>query len=379
MNATAQIRSVLMIEAVAAARLGQKGLARRLFNEIIEKDPHSEQALLWLAALADTPDESIRSLEQVLVINPNNQQAISALAVQKLHQTAKPTEVPLPPAPPARALPAAPFQGNGRIRTLSVSEPSPVRNGHTREGEKHAPVRPQLQFERAIRRVSHCPMCNSESSEPPQRCAHCGCFLSIDDLWLIAENRGADEDILTIAIERWKSKAVDQPFEANLNVGKALLSLNRSAEALPYLERACKAREDATDIRTVTETLRARKLVVAVDDSQTVRKLVAVNLERNGYRVLTVEDGVSALAKLDSYQPHLILLDISLPKVDGYEICRIVRKHQDLKKVPVVMLSGKDGFFDRVKGKIAGANDYLTKPFDLFALTKVLEKHLGTN
>jgi twitching motility two-component system response regulator PilG len=377
MNATAQIRSVLMIEAVAAARLGQKGLARRLFNEIIEKDPHSEQALLWLAALADTPDESIRSLEQVLVMNPNNQQAISALAVQRLHQTAKPTEVPLPPAPPARALPAAPFQGNGRIRTLSVSEPSPVRAGGLREGP--APPRPQLQFERAIRRVSHCPMCNSESAEQVQRCAHCGCFLSIDDLWLIAENRGADEDVLTVAIERWKSKASEQPFEANLNIGKALLSLNRSAEALPYLEQACKVREDATDIRTVTETLRARKLVIAVDDSQTVRRLVAVNLERNGYRVLTVEDGVSALGKLDQFPPDLVLLDVSLPKVDGYEICRILRKHQDLKGVPVVMLSGKDGFFDRVKGKIAGANDYLTKPFDLFALTKVLEKHLGPN
>ena len=88
-----------MIEAVAAARLGQKGLARRLFNEIVEKDPGSEHALLWLAALADTPDESIRALEQVLVINPHNQQALSALAVQKMHQTAKPAEVPLPPPP----------------------------------------------------------------------------------------------------------------------------------------------------------------------------------------------------------------------------------------------------------------------------------------
>jgi twitching motility two-component system response regulator PilG len=377
MNATAQNRSALMIEAVAAARLGQKGLARRLFNEIVEKDPGSEQALLWLAALADTPDESVRALEQVLVINPNNQQALSALAVQKMHQTAKPAEVPLPPPPSSRALPAGPFGQPGRLRAVSVSDPSPIPSAPQPAGDETGGSGRVLQFQRAIRRVWNCPMCKVEHPEPVHRCTHCGCYLALEDLWQIADNRGADEEILAKALEHWTQKLNEEPFEAHLNVARALLGLNRSAEALPHLQKACALREDAAEIRTFTETLKFRKLIVAVDDSQTVRKLVSVSLERKGYRVLTVADGVLALAKLEDFRPDLVLLDISLPKVDGYEICRILRKHEGLKGVPVVMLSGKDGFFDKVKGKIAGANDYLTKPFDVVALSKVLEKHLG--
>jgi len=378
-NAGASSRSVLMIEAVAAARLGQKGLARRLFNEIIEKEPHFEQALLWLAALADTPDESIRALEQVLVINPANQQAISALAVQKMHQTARPTEVLLPPPPASRALPAAPFQSVARIRAISSTGGSPVHVSGSAisaatEGAGAQAARPQ--FERAIRKIFQCPLCNHSHPESSDRCSHCGGMLKLCDLWQIAENRGADEELLARAIERWSGRLSIEPYEANLNIARALLSLNRSGEALPYLERACSLR-DAPDLETFTSSLRARKLIIAVDDSQTIRKLVAVNLERRGFRVVAVEDGMQALTKFEEYKPDLLLLDVSLPKVDGYEVCRIIRKHKLLKSTPVVMLSGKDGFFDRVKGKLAGANDYLTKPFDLPALLRVLEKHLG--
>lgn len=378
MNAGASSRSVLMIEAVAAARLGQKGLARRLFNEIIEKEPHFEQALLWLAALADTPDESIRALEQVLVINPTNQQAISALAVQKMHQTARPTEVLLPPPPASRALPAAPFQSVARIRAISSKDGAPVHvsgSAGSAAAESVAQA-PRPQFERAIRKVFPCPLCNHGHSESSDRCGHCGGMLKLGDLWQIAENRGADEELLARAIERWSGRLSIEPYEANLNIARALLSLNRSGEALPYLERACGLR-DAPDLEKFTAALRARKLIIAVDDSQTIRKLVAVNLERRGYRVLTVEDGMQALARFEEYTPDLLLLDISLPKVDGYEVCRIIRKHKLLKNTPVVMLSGRDGFFDRMKGKLAGASDYLTKPFDLPALLRVLEKHLG--
>lgn len=380
-NAGASSRSVLMIEAVAAARLGQKGLARRLFNEIIEKEPHFEQALLWLAALADTPDESIRALEQVLVINPANQQAISALAVQKMHQTARPTEVLLPPPPASRALPAAPFQSVARIRAISSTDGSPVHVSGSAVGASPGEMgsgaqAPRPQFERAIRKVFQCPLCNHSHSESSDRCNHCGGMLKLGDLWQIAENRGADEELLARAIECWSGRLSVEPYEANLNIARALLSLNRSGEALPYLERACSLR-DAPDLETFTAALRARKLVIAVDDSQTIRKLVSVNLERRGFRVLAVEDGMQALARFEEYKPDLLLLDISLPKVDGYEVCRIIRKHKLLKSTPVVMLSAKDGFFDRVKGKLAGANDYLTKPFDLPALLRVLEKHLG--
>ncbi len=382
LQATASNRSVLMIEAVAAARLGQKGLARRLFNEIVEKDPTSEHAMLWLAALADTPDESVRALEQVLIINPQNEHAIKALEVQKLHLTAKPTEVPLPP-PTTRALAAGPFQSPTRMLRSSASD---AKNGRdavsafgpqpTMKEQSEAP-KPAPQFQRAIRKVSNCPICQAEHLMPPARCSHCGCYLTLDNLSQINENRGAEEDILKGAIEVWKARLGSDPFNANLNMARALLSLHRSAEALVTLHAALTQQPEDAELRKFAGALESRKLIVAVDDSQTIRKLVAVHLERKGYRVLTVEDGVEALNRFAEFKPDLVLLDVSLPKVDGYEICRILRKDPDLKCVPIVMLSGRDGFFDRVRGKLAGANDYLTKPFDVIALMKTLNKHLA--
>ncbi len=366
-----------MIEAVAAARLGQKGLARRLFNEIIEKDPHSEQALLWLAALADTPDESIRALEQVLLINPNNEQATKALEVQKMHQVAKPTEVPLPP-PTTRALPAGPFQSPSRMQRRNAAADAAAREMASvlREEGNAAPGAPPPHYQRAIRRVYHCPICEAEHLNLPDRCNHCGCFLSLDDPARIAENRGVDEELLLRAIAAWQAKLPFEPLTANVNLGRALLSLNRSAEALLHLSAATELEPGNSELRNITDMLRARKLIVAVDDSLTVRKLVSVHLERRGYRVLALDDGLAALSKLEEFRPDLILLDISLPKVDGYEICKLLRKHSELKKVPVIMLSGRDGFWDRLRGRMAGATEYITKPFEISTLAQVLARHL---
>jgi twitching motility two-component system response regulator PilG len=127
----------------------------------------------------------------------------------------------------------------------------------------------------------------------------------------------------------------------------------------------------------VLETLRSRKLVLAVDDSPTVRRLISVSLERKGYRVVTAEDGMQALAKLADHMPDLVLLDITMPKMDGYEVCKVIKRNQMMKKVPVLMLSGKDGIFDKLKGRISGATDYISKPFDVAMLLHALDRHLG--
>jgi twitching motility two-component system response regulator PilG len=102
---------------------------------------------------------------------------------------------------------------------------------------------------------------------------------------------------------------------------------------------------------------------MVVDDSPTVRKILSLTLERAGYGVLTATDGESALGTLEEAVPDLILLDISMPKLDGYEVCKRIKSSARTAHVPVVMLSGKDAFFDKVKGRMAGATEYLTKPF----------------
>jgi twitching motility two-component system response regulator PilG len=116
--------------------------------------------------------------------------------------------------------------------------------------------------------------------------------------------------------------------------------------------------------------------VLVVDDSPTIRKVVELTLKREQIRVLGAADGLSALAMVADEKPDLVLLDIMLPRMDGYQICQIIRRNKDYKKLPVIMLSGKDGLFDRVRGRLAGSTEYITKPFDPNELVRVVRKHL---
>src|ERR671925_1188951 len=116
--------------------------------------------------------------------------------------------------------------------------------------------------------------------------------------------------------------------------------------------------------------------VLVVDDSPTVRKIVEMTLQRERIKVITAGDGLSALTSVADEMPALILLDIQLPRMDGYHICQIIRKNLQFRQIPIIMLSGKDGLFDKMRGKIAGSTEYLTKPFDSVELVQTVKKHL---
>jgi twitching motility two-component system response regulator PilG len=118
------------------------------------------------------------------------------------------------------------------------------------------------------------------------------------------------------------------------------------------------------------------KVILVVDDSPTVCKIVQVTLTKMGYRVVIAEDGLEALAKIEEEKPDLILLDIMMPHMDGYQVCSLIKRKPHYKHIPVVMLSGKDGFFDKVRGRLAGSTGYITKPFQPNELTETVEKHL---
>jgi twitching motility two-component system response regulator PilG len=117
-------------------------------------------------------------------------------------------------------------------------------------------------------------------------------------------------------------------------------------------------------------------VVLVVDDSPTVRKIVQLTLQRERIRVVTAGDGLSALAAVTDEEPDLILLDIMLPRMDGYNICQVIRKNLAYRDMPIIMLSGKDGLFDRMRGKLAGSTEYITKPFDSAELVAVVKRHL---
>ena len=103
--------------------------------------------------------------------------------------------------------------------------------------------------------------------------------------------------------------------------------------------------------------------VLVVDDSNTIRRSAEIFLKQGGHEVLLAEDGFDALAKVNDYQPDLIFCDILMPRLDGYQTCAIIKRNAKFSAVPVVMLSSKDGVFDKARGRMAGAQDYLTKPF----------------
>ena len=117
-------------------------------------------------------------------------------------------------------------------------------------------------------------------------------------------------------------------------------------------------------------------VVLVVDDSPTVRKIVQLTLQRERIRVVTAGDGLSALAAVSDEEPDLILLDIMLPRMDGYNICQVIRRNMAYKDMPIIMLSGKDGLFDKMRGKLAGSTEYITKPFDSAELVQTVKRYL---
>ena len=122
-------------------------------------------------------------------------------------------------------------------------------------------------------------------------------------------------------------------------------------------------------------------LIVCIDDSKTVQKQVKMTLQAAGYQVLGILDPTTALKDLSQHKPSVIFMDINMPNINGYDLCALLRKSQKFKDIPIVMLTGRDGMIDRVRAKIAGANDYLTKPCDpnqLIAMAKILENSVVT-
>jgi len=103
--------------------------------------------------------------------------------------------------------------------------------------------------------------------------------------------------------------------------------------------------------------------VMVIDDSKTIRRTAETLLVREGCEVVTATDGFEALSKIADQNPQIIFVDIMMPRLDGYQTCALIKNNQTFKTVPVIMLSSKDGLFDKARGRIVGSEQYLTKPF----------------
>jgi twitching motility two-component system response regulator PilG len=114
--------------------------------------------------------------------------------------------------------------------------------------------------------------------------------------------------------------------------------------------------------------------VLVIDDSNTIRRSAEIFLKQGGHEVVLAEDGFDALAKVNDYQPQIIFCDILMPRLDGYQTCAIIKRNARFSGVPIVMLSSKDGVFDKARGRMVGAQDYLTKPFTKDQLLQAVQQ-----
>ena len=115
--------------------------------------------------------------------------------------------------------------------------------------------------------------------------------------------------------------------------------------------------------------------VLVIDDSNTIRRSAEIFLKQGGYEVLLAEDGFDALAKVNDHDPDLIFCDILMPRLDGYQTCAIIKRNAKFSDVPVIMLSSKDGLFDKARGRMVGSEDYLTKPFTKDQLLAAVQQY----
>ena len=117
--------------------------------------------------------------------------------------------------------------------------------------------------------------------------------------------------------------------------------------------------------------------VMVIDDSNTIRRSAEIFLKAAGCEVILAEDGFDALAKIADQHPQVIFVDIMMPRLDGYQTCALIKRNAKFKSTPVIMLSSKDGLFDRARGRMAGSDQYLTKPFTQDSLIEAVNNYIG--
>ncbi len=332
-HATTALPEALVRAGSAAIKAGEKVQARTLLREATALAPKNENAWLWRAGVAETPEEGCECLQAVLTLNPNNARAKKGLAQ---------------------------FQLQLQEQLMAQSRP-----------------------------MWRCPLCEKAALKPEVVCSACRAVVSIDDPALFDKPTGADVELMRTAANRLYADLQKKPTPvAAYALGLAYLNLGHTDEGLNALWSAVNVRSADSKLAVAVERLNrrhqarvvkpaARPIVQIVDDSPTVRKLVATTLTNAGYQVVESGDGYEAAERVRlNGAPQLFLLDVNMPGMDGFELCKVLRGNPETAKVPIIFLTGKDGFFNKLRGQWAGAAEYLTKPFDPQRLLKAVAKQL---
>lgn len=262
------------------------------------------------------------------------------------------------------------------------------------------------------KRIRRCPFCWAPLAIKGGQCHFCKSGLEISKALEKNVQNQANSKFLIGAITRYTDViARENNAKAVFYLSLANCNLNKVKEALDLLNEVSRINPDnkflsdqldivvnhvaarladyteyensfETDLEQIPQKEQAlvntrKKKILVVEDSPTTRKVIVLSLKQKGYAMVEAGDGLEALGKINEERPDLVLLDIILPKMDGYRILSIIKKTPELKNTPVILLTSKDGMINKVKGRLAGSADYLTKPFETYDLIETVRKHIG--
>jgi CheY-like chemotaxis protein len=354
------LRNALAADARALAESGRTDDARARWQEIISTTNGDVEAWLGVAATTSDENEAAQAIETAHRLNPTHEQVIEAKArLERSRIDPATVEAPIDAfarfdTPGDVAAPADdPFsQLDSTLDAFAqLSEPAEA-PGPTPtptfaiEAPAAAAPQPIVDLESALEEAA---VVETVSIDQPD------------------QNVSLDFDTVTESLEA-PASSHQSP---DLSLQSPVVS-PQSPAASPQSKDVAAAVPAAVESASAPAYSSSRKTVMIVDDSPTIRKILGLTLERAGYKVIAEPDGESAIERLLQVVPDLILLDIAMPKIDGYEVCKRLKQDPRTKAVPVVMLSGKGALFDKVKGHMAGATEYLTKPFETPAVLAVV-------
>ena len=345
-------------DGLVAVKAGKGMIARLQFEQVTELAPEFADGWLWLAWTSDTPDKAEKHLRKALELDSKNELTRAYLDVVTALRDFEP---------------GADFStfraGSPAIAAQSAEQEQTEQERAKQErAEQERAEQERAEQERAEQERAEQEESNGDEATQAERerAAAAFAFIANKASEVAKTDEDAELDELAEDVQELRDD-VDATLASTDTVDfddlKAATESDSSAAAPGDAEYA------AADEKKPT--------VLVVDDSPTVRKIVTMTLEADGYEVVSAEDGVEATKILVTFSPNLILLDINMPRMGGYKLCKLIKAHPDTSSIPVIMLSGKDGLFDKLRGKLVGCNDYISKPFESADLLKCVREHIN--